>query len=63
MEDRERLEATRWGMSLSREDDADGSVSIVGLLIVSGEGRGGREELEDAMVEELTLPSRCPFES
>lgn len=62
MEDRERLEATRWGMSLSRGDDADGSVSIVGLLIVSGDERGGREELEDAMIEDLTLLSSCLFE-
>ena len=63
MEDRERLEATRWGMSLSRGDDADGSVSIVGLLVVSGDERGGREELEDAMIEDLTLLSSCLFES
>ncbi len=63
MEDRERLEATRWGMSLSRGDDADGSVSIVGLLVVSVDKRGGREELEDAIMEDLTLLSSCLFES
>ena len=63
MEDRERLDATRWGMSLSRGDDADGSVSIVGLLVVSGDARGGRDELEDAIIEDLTLLSSCLFEA
>ncbi len=63
MEDRERLEATRWGMSLSRGDGADVSVSIVGLLVVSGDKWGGREELEDAMIEDLTLLSSCLFKS
>ena len=63
MEDRERLEATRWGMSLSRGDDADGSVSKVRLLVVSGDKRGGREELEDAIIEDLTLLSSCLFGS
>lgn len=50
-------------MSLSRGDDADGSVIIVGLLVVSGGERGGREELEDAMIKDLTLLSSCLFES
>ena len=63
IEDRERLEATRWGMSLSRGDDADGSVSIVGLLVFSGDARGGRDELEDAMIKELTLLSGWLFEA
>lgn len=52
MEDRERLEATRWGMSLSRGDDARGSESIVGLLAVSGDNGGAREELEDVITED-----------
>ena len=63
MEDRERLEATRWGMSLSRGDDAGGSESIVGLLAASGDNGGAREELEDVIIEGLTLPSSCLFET
>lgn len=62
MEDRERLDATRWGMSLSRGDDADVSFSAVVLLVVSGDKRGGREELEDAMTEDLIFLSSCLFE-
>ena len=57
MEDRERLDATRWGMSLSRGDDADVSFSAVVLIVLSGE-----EELEDAMIEELIFLSSCLFE-
>ena len=48
-------------MSLSRGDDAGGSASIVRLLVVSGDIGGAREELEDVIVRNLTLPSSCLF--
>ncbi len=48
MEDRERLEAMRWGMSDSRGEE-------VGAAVGSGPGggeSGWREEVEEAMVNE-----------
>ncbi len=45
MEDKERLEARRWGMSGSSGEE------VVGSGTGGGEG-GGREEVEEAMVNE-----------
>lgn len=50
-------------MSLSRGGDAGGSASIVRLVVVSGDIGGAREELEDDIIGDLTLPSSCLFKS
>ena len=52
MEERERLDARRCGISVSRGEEEEGGAPVVGSLGPGGGEGGWREEVEEAMVED-----------